>query len=78
MEGRGSETRCMDLSDAPCAILQPLLQPPGRPEGRGRCRRGARAVLNGMLGVLRTGAPWDDLPSRYPLYPAEAPRTIVR
>ena len=25
-------------------------------------------MLNGMLGVLRTGAPWHDLPSRYPPY----------
>jgi transposase len=29
---------------------------------------GARDVLNGVLWVLRTGAPWHDLPERYPPY----------
>ena len=27
-----------------------------------------RAVMNGVLWILRTGAPWHDLPSRYPPY----------
>jgi transposase len=27
-----------------------------------------RAVLNGILWILRTGAPWADLPDRYPSY----------
>ncbi len=27
-----------------------------------------RAILNGILWVLRTGAPWKDLPERYPPY----------
>src|SRR6202162_2517332 len=27
-----------------------------------------RAVLNGVLWILRTGAPWHDLPPRYPPY----------
>ncbi len=27
-----------------------------------------RAVLEGVLWVMRTGAPWSDLPSRYPSY----------
>ena len=57
-----SETGCMDLRDAQWAILNPLLPPRGRPEGRGRPWRDARAVLNGVLWVLRTGAPWRDLP----------------
>ena len=25
-------------------------------------------MLNGVVGVLRTGAPWPDLPERYPPY----------
>ena len=58
----------MDIRDAQWAILKPLLQPQGRPEGRGRPWRDLRAVLNGVLWVLRTGAPWHDLPSRYPPY----------
>ena len=58
----------MDLRDAQWAILKPRWQPQGRPDGRGRPWRDARAVLNGVLWVLRTGAPWHDLPSRYPSY----------
>ena len=30
--------------------------------------REKRAVLNGILWILRTGAPWADLPERYPSY----------
>jgi len=57
----------MDLTDAQWAILKPLLpHKPGRK--RGRPWHDARAVLNGVLWVLRTGAPWHDLPSRYPPY----------
>ena len=58
----------MNLSDAQWAILNPLLQAPGRPEGRGRPWRDARAVLNGVLWILRTAAPWNHLPARYPPY----------
>lgn len=40
-----------------------------RPGKRGgRPWRSARAVLDGVLWVLRTGAPWADLPDRYPPY----------
>ncbi len=35
-----------------------------RPDGRPWSD--ARAVLNGVLWVLLTGAPWHDLPGRYP------------
>jgi transposase len=37
-----------------------------RKDGRGRPWRENRAVLNGILWILRTGAPWADLPDRYP------------
>jgi transposase len=57
----------MDLTDAQWTILKPLLQvKPSRM--RGRPWRDARAVWNGVLWVLRTGAPWHDLPDRYPPY----------
>ena len=39
-----------------------------RKDGRGRGWRENRAVLNGILWILRTGAPWADLPDRYPSY----------
>src|SRR5216683_1984786 len=58
----------MDLTEAQWQVLKPLLTPKRRPDGRGRPWRDARAVLNGILWVLRTGAPWHDLPDRYPPY----------
>ena len=58
----------MDLTDAQWAILKPLFQPKRRPDGRGRPWKDTRAVLNGVFWILRTGAPWHDLPPRYPPY----------
>jgi transposase len=58
----------MDLTEAQWQVLKPLLTPKRRPDGRGRPWRDARAVLNGILWILRTGAPWHDLPDRYPPY----------
>ncbi|HEV7218786.1 MAG TPA: IS5 family transposase [Terriglobales bacterium] len=58
----------MDLTEVQWQVLRPLLTPRRRPDGRGRPWRDARAVLNGILWVLRTGAPWHDLPDRYPPY----------
>ncbi len=39
-----------------------------REDGRGRPRQDTLAVLNGVFWILRTGAPWHDLPARYPPY----------
>ena len=50
-----------DLSDEEWAIVQPLLPP----VGRGKRRVDDRQVVNGLVYVLRTGAPWRDLPARY-------------
>jgi transposase len=59
----------MDLTDEQWQLLEPLIpQPPRRSDGRGRPWRSTREVLNGILWVLRTGAPWKDLPERYPSY----------
>ena len=58
----------MDLTDAQWALLEPLFRPGRRADGRGRPWQSTRAVLNGVLWILRTGAPWHDLPSRYPPY----------
>ena len=58
----------MDLTDAQWAVLEPVFRPPRRSDGRGRPWRDTRAVVNGVLWVLRTSAPWHDLPSRYPPY----------
>src|SRR5580765_4668342 len=59
----------MDLTDAQWAFLEPLFRPNRRKDGRGRPWQDTRAVMNGVLWVLRTGAPWHDLPRRYPPYP---------
>ena len=59
----------MDLTDRQWEILEPLLpERDVQPGGRGRPRRPARDVLNGVLWILRTGAQWSDLPDRYPPY----------
>ena len=58
-----------DLTDEQWALVGPFLPaPPCRSDGRGRPWRANRPVLNGILWVLRTGAPWADLPDRYPAY----------
>ncbi len=43
-----------------------ILQSVCKKDSRGRKPRDPREVLNGILWVLRTGAPWKDLPDRYP------------
>lgn len=59
----------MDLTDAQWEAIESLVPKPSRrADGRGRPWRDPRDVLNGILWVLRTGAPWKDLPSRYPPY----------
>ena len=51
------------VTDALWAVVEPLL-PPERKVGRkgGRPRVSNRAVLTGILFVLRTGTPWQLLP----------------
>ena len=56
-----------DLSDEEWAVIAPLLPV----QGRGAKRGDDRKVLNGIFYILRTGAPWRDLPERY------GPRTTV-
>ncbi len=58
----------MDFTDAQWARLSPRLPTlRTRPDGRGRPWRDPRDVLNGILWVKRTGAPWKYLPDRYPV-----------
>ena len=58
-----------DLTDEQWTFIGPFLPKlPRRPDGRGRPWRENRSVLNGILWILRTGAPWADLPDRYPSY----------
>ena len=55
-----------DLTDQQWKILDHLIpEPARRSDGRGRPWKDRRAVLNGILWVLPTGAPWAELPDRY-------------
>ena len=61
----------MDLTEPQWLAVEPYIpaaerRTPGRKGGRPF--QPARHVLNGVLWVLRTGAPWGDLPRRYPPY----------
>jgi transposase len=56
-----------DLSDEEWSVIEPLLPK----QARGPRRKDDRRVLNGIFYILRTGAPWRDLPARY------GPRTTV-
>jgi len=60
----------MDLTDEQWAVLEPLLPEEERtpPRKRGRPWKDPRQVLNAVLWILRTGAPWKELPERYPPY----------
>src|SRR5476649_942404 len=59
----------MAITEDQWAFLEPILpKPKTRKDGKGRRWRDPRDVLNGILWVLRTGAPWADLPRRYPPY----------
>lgn len=61
-----------DLTDAQWEYVRPFVkwdeQQRQRPDRRGGRWSEARQVLNGVLWILRTGAPWHDLPSRYGPY----------
>ncbi len=56
-----------DLSDEEWMVISGLLPK----QGRGPQRKDDRKILNGIFYILRTGAPWRDLPDRY------GPRTTV-
>lgn len=53
----------LELTDAQWQRLEPLL-PPEKPR-TGRLSHSHRRVLNGILWINRTGAPWKDLPECY-------------
>ena len=55
-----------DLTDAQWKLIEPILRPQRRADGRCRPWQDTRAVLNGILWVLGTGAQWRELPQKYP------------
>ena len=53
-----------DLTDVEWRVIEPLLPP----HGLGKARVDDRRVLDAIFYILRTGAPWRDLPGRYGPY----------
>jgi hypothetical protein len=51
-----------ELSHAPWKLIEPILRPKRRADGRGRPWQDTRAVLSGILWVLGAGAQWRELP----------------
>lgn len=57
----------MDLTNEQWQIVEGFIPMPKSGPGKsGRPAQDARGILNGILWILRTGAPWADLPERYP------------
>ena len=52
-----------DLTDEEWALLDPLM-----PKSRKSARVDDRKMMNAIFYILRTGAPWRDLPERYGPY----------
>ena len=58
----------VELTDAQWDRISRLIpKPKATPKG-GRPRADDRAVMEGILWVLRSGARWRDMPDRYPAY----------
>jgi transposase len=59
----------MDMTEEQWNLIGTILpEDPVRRDKRGRPWSDRRDVLNGVLWILRTGAPWKDLPGRYGKY----------
>jgi len=57
------------LSDREWLVLEPFIpKAKQRRDGKGRPRRNAREVLNGIIWILISGSPWYLLPKEYPSY----------
>ncbi len=61
-----------DLSHEQWQRLQPLQQ--AQKPRTGKPNNDHRTVINGILWILRTGAPWRDLPERYGKWESVATR----
>jgi transposase len=59
----------MELTNNQWNLIKDLLPALKWKQGKaGRPPQDNRNILNGILWILRTGAPWKDLPDRYPPY----------
>lgn len=57
-----------ELKEEQWEMVEAVLRPQRRRDGRGRPWHDTRAVLNGVLWVLGTGAQWRELPEKYAPY----------
>jgi transposase len=55
-----------ELTDEQWLVVEPVLRGSRRADNRGRPWHDTRAVLNGVLWVMGTGAQWRELPEKYP------------
>jgi transposase len=65
---RASMAGRWELTDEQWELVEPVLRPSRRRDNRGRPWHDTRAVLNGVLWILGTGAQWSELPRKYPPY----------
>ena len=63
VKGMAEDYRRHDISDRVWELLEPHL--PGRQGSSGRNARDNRQFINAVIWILRTGAPWRDLPPEY-------------
>ena len=56
--------RRYELTDEEWNRIAPLL-PPENSGKQGRPQKCSRTILNGIVWIARSGAPWRDLPERY-------------
>ena len=57
-----------ELTDEQWEVVEPILRPARREDNRGRPWHDTRAVLNGVLWILGSGAQWAEMPTKYPPY----------
>jgi len=57
-----------ELTDEQWELVEPILRPRRRKDNRGRPWHDTRAVLNGVLWILGSGAQWSEMPAKYPPY----------
>jgi transposase len=58
----------MELTDAQWELVKSLVEPKTPAKRRGRPWKDTRPVLEGVLWILRTGAQWAEMPSKFPPY----------
>ena len=59
----------MELTNEQWSQIEPVISSLApKKDGRGRPARHPREMLDGILWILRTGAPWKDMHQRYPPY----------